>query len=1292
MSPKAIVLLGLIAVMALVSIGTARASSHQPFSNGSFETALSTSDWTVTAGSIDRLSGWTASAGSWSLDLNGSTPGTISQTFDTVVGQDYEVLFDMAGNSYTPDLKRLEVSAAGQSAVHSFDNTGKSNTNMGWLEKSFLFTASASATDLVFKSLNNTGDLRVGPALDNVRVNVVVGSATVSINDDSVIEGGNLNFTVSLSNSLSEDAVVTYSTADGTATTANSDYTGQTNQTLTIPAGLTSGTITVATTDDTDVEPDETLNVNLTGVLATNSAVASGPIFWTDWTGTFSGGAGQGTITTGTSTVGVTYSNPQGISFYQPAGGIDYYANNFFGTSRDPATSPFTSVVVQNIPTGTDIVGLQYAGSQTLTFSEIIANPVFSYVSLNGNGYGFDQDFEILSFGDPSDGNDCGYWGCGTSYKNVVDLGGGAFEYQLLGTGEPHGTIRFLGAFDTLTWRSLSNETWNGFTVGVQGTAAEVSLNVSVLDGSGLGTILNDDQDAPELAVSGVVEFSAGGSPVIVGPGLTLTSSDPIAQAKVLIGTGFNPAEDTLGVAGVLPAGLTAAYNSATGVLTISGSGSAADYQATLRQVTYSNSSGSPDATDREITFSIGAGLAFSDNGHFYEFVPVVNLNWNTAKSEAEGKTLFGLQGYLATITSGGENAFVFDRLQGNGWLGGSDFGSEGNWSWVSGPETGTLFCVGQYTCVPQGGAYTNWDANEPNNAGPEHYAHMIGNTALNESTWNDLPVTGGNGAYAVQGYVVEYGGSAGDPVLQLSGTVTVKILVPPSVDADNASVTVDEGSPAANSGTFSDANGDTVAVSTSVGTLTQTGTSSGTWAWSFNTNDGPAESQLVTITANDGNGGVSQTTFDLIVQNVPPVASITGAAINEGGTAEVTGTFSDVVSLDTHTVTIFWGDGTNDALGTVTSPVNASHAYGDNGNYEVTIKVTDNDLGSVESSATIVVDNLDPTVAIDATGVVTLLGQDYFTGKVGIAQSHSATAGDAGSDDLIFDWSFAPDAAVVSNTHYNDGTGPDPADSPDGTYPFDATDTASVTFALPGIYTVAVTASDDDGGSNSDSIKKLVLDDCDCAKSQGFWKKQFRGKGKDDQIDESILGLYLNIINDASGIFDESIALSGIADANRILNPEKGNNGNGGTGNGNNETTKGSQTGTNRKKDKGGSKKGTSPDSGDDSASDEGSIAKSKEKALSQTLAAWLNFAKGAIAVDEMIDTDGDGIGDTAFGDLIAQVESILSNPDATKADLELAKDLAESVNQHDKDNPDCETGTGSGNATGKGSSKGTK
>jgi len=204
------------------------------------------------------------------------------------------------------------------------------------------------------------------------------------------------------------------------------------------------------------------------------------PIFWTDWEGTdldpSVGFEGQGSITTSTSLVNVTYNNANGISFYQSVGGIDYYQNG--RTGRDDTKSPYTSDEVDNSPTGTDIVALNRAGTQTLTFSESIANPVFAFVSLNGNGYAFlNQDFNILSVGG-EDGNDCGYWGCGGVTKNVVDIGGGNFIYELnssnVGGREPHGTIQFTGAFESLSWESASNENWNGFTVGVQGTADEV--------------------------------------------------------------------------------------------------------------------------------------------------------------------------------------------------------------------------------------------------------------------------------------------------------------------------------------------------------------------------------------------------------------------------------------------------------------------------------------------------------------------------------------------------------------------------------------------------------------------------------------------------------------------------------------------------------------------------------------------------------------------------------------------------------------------------------------------------
>lgn len=215
--------------------------------------------------------------------------------------------------------------------------------------------------------------------------------------------------------------------------------------------------------------------------VSTAATASATTIFWTDWQGAntcsnpqtpncFTGnGVINSNINNNNVVVNVTYTNALGIGFYQPSGGNDYY------TTNGPGLSPYESAAASNRPTGTDIVALSNRGTQTLTFSQAIANPVFAFVSLNGNGYSFlNQDFVILSQ-TGMNGAGCGYWGCGNVQKVVVDLGGGNFAYQLNSTGgEPHGVIQFLGAFSTLTWDSSSNEYWNGFTVGVQGTAQQV--------------------------------------------------------------------------------------------------------------------------------------------------------------------------------------------------------------------------------------------------------------------------------------------------------------------------------------------------------------------------------------------------------------------------------------------------------------------------------------------------------------------------------------------------------------------------------------------------------------------------------------------------------------------------------------------------------------------------------------------------------------------------------------------------------------------------------------------------
>jgi hypothetical protein len=94
----------------------------------------------------------------------------------------------------------------------------------------------------------------------------------------------------------------------------------------------------------------------------------------------------------------------------------------------------------------------------------------------------------------------------------------------------------------------------------------------------------------------------------------------------------------------------------------------------------------------------------------------------------------------------------------------------------------------------------------------------------------------------------------------------------PPAITPDVSSVTVDEGSVATVTGTFSYPGDEPVVLSSTAGSIVESG--DGTWSWSHAPSDGPADSQTVTVTATAGERFASAT-FDLVVNNVAP--SITG-------------------------------------------------------------------------------------------------------------------------------------------------------------------------------------------------------------------------------------------------------------------------------------------------------------------------------------------------------------------------------------------------------------------------------
>ncbi len=129
--------------------------------------------WTIT-GDVDYVQDlWLAVEGVRSVDLTGGVkspgvPSGVAQTFSTVAGGSYLVSFYLSGNPDSgPVIKSLVVGAEGQTGNFTFDTTGITHGAMGWVLRTWTFTADASGTaTLTF----TTTDSAYGPVIDNVNV------------------------------------------------------------------------------------------------------------------------------------------------------------------------------------------------------------------------------------------------------------------------------------------------------------------------------------------------------------------------------------------------------------------------------------------------------------------------------------------------------------------------------------------------------------------------------------------------------------------------------------------------------------------------------------------------------------------------------------------------------------------------------------------------------------------------------------------------------------------------------------------------------------------------------------------------------------------------------------------------------------------------------------------------------------------------------------------------------------------------------------------------------------------
>jgi hypothetical protein len=377
----------------------------------------------------------------------------------------------------------------------------------------------------------------------------------------------------------------------------------------------------------------------------------------------------------------------------------------------------------------------------------------------------------------------------------------------------------------------------------------------------------------------------------------------------------------------------------------------------------------------------------------------------------------------------------------------------------------------------------------------------------------------------------------------------------------------------------------------------------------------------IVTVCVSDGlASGCDRLT--ITVENVSlTVDAGPDQSADEGSVVDLAAAFNDNDTLDTHTATIDWGDGSppeaglvSEAPGGTDGTVSGSHAYGDDGLFAVTVTVTNDHGASGSDSFDVTVNNVDPSVEIDRSDAVFVNGMRTFLAHAGESMDFAGRATDPGSDDLTLGWNWDDGSPVVTIEDLVHPPDPDPFPSPD-VVPRDVTDTRTHTFGDACLYEIRFLVDDDDGGHGEDRATVIITANANKARSEGYWQHQYSGEGNID-FDQATLECYLAIVSHASTVFNEERDASTIEQAHDVLFLKQNQ----------------------------GSK---------------------REKLDRELLVVWLNFANGAIEYLELLDTDKDGIGDTPFADVVAAAEAVRLDPGATDKEIREQTNILHHVKQ---------------------------
>ncbi|WP_316829641.1 Calx-beta domain-containing protein [Pedobacter aquatilis] len=489
-----------------------------------------------TAATINIIDANTASVSiSTAATVNeGAGTATFTVTLDNAVQNAFTVDYTtvngtaLAGSDYTATSGTLTFPAGSAAGTIRTFTVPIINDNVAEPNETFSATLSNITGSIVIANATATTTI-----IDNDAATATI-TAGVTGNENGPVSG---TFTVTLSNPASADTQLTY-TLGGTAT-EGSDYSTITTKTITIPAGQTTGTITIPVLTDAIVEGTETVIATLsasnnatvtvsntpatinildnTTATVTVAATQNGaePATSGLFTFTMSNASSTNTIinfnVTGTATSGTDYSSI-GTSITIPAGQTSVTLS--VPVLDDNFAEPTETVILTMTGTNNSAITASSSPATVNITDNDAATVAINSVSVN-EGAG-NATFTVTLTGNVQNAFTVNY-----TTVNGTALAGSDYTATTSSVTFPAGSLS--GATQTFNIPIINDnvaEPTETFTVNLTSVSAGAPVTIPAAGATGTGTII--DNDAASVAINSVTAAENVGNMVFT---VTLTGN-----------------------------------------------------------------------------------------------------------------------------------------------------------------------------------------------------------------------------------------------------------------------------------------------------------------------------------------------------------------------------------------------------------------------------------------------------------------------------------------------------------------------------------------------------------------------------------------------------------------------------------------------------------------------------------------------------------------------------------------------------------------------------------------------